>query len=152
MANPWHFLALGFGSGYSPIMPGTAGSLAAIPLLLSYLWLPTWGQILVALIACVAGISICGKTADDMKVHDHSAIVWDEVAGMLVAFIAIPLTATNLLIGFLLFRALDIIKPWPINYLDKNLDGGIGIMADDILAGAITLAGLHALQYYELLL
>ncbi|XOV77355.1 MAG: phosphatidylglycerophosphatase A [Aestuariibacter sp.] len=152
LRNPWHFLALGFGSGLSPFMPGTAGSIAAIPLVLSYLWLPVAGQLVVALIATLIGIQICDRTSRDMQVHDHSAIVWDEVAGMLLTFIAIPLTLSNLVLGFLLFRIFDIWKPWPISFLDKNLHGGLGIMLDDVVAGLFALAGLHALQFYAVVL
>lgn len=150
LKNPWHFLALGFGSGLAPAMPGTFGSLAALPILFGYLYLPTFGQIIVASFACIIGIKICGRTADDMKMHDHSAIVWDEIAGMLITFIAIPLTLSNLLLGFLLFRLFDILKPWPISYFDKQVHGGLGIMLDDIVAGCLALAGLHVLQHYQI--
>ena len=120
LKNPFHFLALGAGSGLAPFMPGTFGTLAALPLviiLLSFASLPVY--ILVTLIASVAGIWICDKTAKDMGVHDDSSIVWDEIAGMLVTMIAVPLSWQTLLAGFVLFRLFDIAKPWPISYLDK---------------------------------
>ncbi|GAC15900.1 phosphatidylglycerophosphatase A [Aliiglaciecola lipolytica E3] len=103
--------------------------------------------ILLAVIASVAGIWICGKTADDMGVHDDSSIVWDEVAGMMITMIAAPISWQTMLVGFALFRFFDILKPWPISYLDRYVHGGFGIMADDILAGIAALASLHLLLY-----
>jgi phosphatidylglycerophosphatase A len=152
LRNPVHFLALGFGSGLAPKMPGTFGTLAALPLIFvftHYLSLSVYMSI--TLIASVIGIWICGKTAEDMGVHDDSSIVWDEVAGMLIALLAVPFTWPNVLIAFLLFRFLDIVKPWPIGLLDKNLHGGLGIMLDDIAAGLVTLGVMHYLLYLEYL-
>lgn len=143
MKNPVHFLALGFGSGLVPVMPGTFGSLAAIPLLLLCMSLSTPSFIAVTLMASVVGIYLCGKTADDMQVHDHGSIVWDEIAGMFVTFLFLPLTASTLVLGFVLFRLFDILKPWPIGVIDKRLHGGTGIMLDDLLAGAMACACLH---------
>jgi phosphatidylglycerophosphatase A len=143
MKNPVHFLALGFGSGLVPVMPGTFGSLAAVPLLLLAMNLSLPSFIAVTLIASVVGIYLCGKTADDMQVHDHGSIVWDEIAGMFVTLLFLPITASTLILGFLLFRIFDILKPWPIGIIDKRLHGGMGIMLDDILAGAMACACLH---------
>lgn len=143
MKNPVHFLALGFGSGLVPVMPGTFGSLAAIPLLLLCMSLSTPSFIAITLIASVVGIYLCGKTADDMQVHDHGSIVWDEIAGMFVTFLFLPVTASSLILGFLLFRLFDILKPWPIGIIDKRLHGGTGIMLDDLLAGAMACVCLH---------
>jgi phosphatidylglycerophosphatase A len=145
--NPIHFLALGFGSGLAPKAPGTFGSLAAIPLVwlcASALSLPVY--ICVAVISCVAGIYICGKTATDMQVHDHGAIVWDEIAGMLCVFIALPITWETLVLGFILFRWLDIQKPLFIGWIDRNFDDGLGIMLDDIVAGLVACGLLHAID------
>lgn len=146
LTNPIHFLALGFGSGLSPFMPGTMGTLAAIPLVwLMASYLDSGFYLLLTSLAALIGIWICGKTAEDMQVHDHGAIVWDEVAGYMIAMIAVPLSWQNLLVAFLLFRFFDIIKPWPISWLDKTLHGGLGIMADDLLAGVFSLACLQVL-------
>ncbi|WP_026376963.1 phosphatidylglycerophosphatase A [Aestuariibacter salexigens] len=152
LKNPVHFLALGFGSGLVPVMPGTFGSLAAFPIILAMSWLPLWGYLLATLIICVAGIWICGKTAKEMQVHDHGSIVWDEVAGMAVTFIAVPLSLTNLIVGFLLFRLFDILKPWPINAFDKRIHGGTGIMLDDLAAGGLAMLVLHGLIMFSVLL
>ena len=92
MKNPVHFLALGFGSGLIPLMPGTFGSLAALPLLIPFIWLSPFALLIAAVLASVVGIYLCGKTADDMQVHDHGSIVWDEVAGILLTFLWVPLS------------------------------------------------------------
>ncbi|KXI29380.1 phosphatidylglycerophosphatase A family protein [Paraglaciecola hydrolytica] len=144
LKNPLHFLALGFGSGLAPKAPGTFGTLAALPLVyLCSVYLPFSFYLLLTVLFSIVGIWICGKTADDMQVHDDSSIVWDEVVGMLITMIAVPLNWQTLLVGFVLFRFFDIVKPWPISYLDKHVHGGFGIMADDILAGMFALACMH---------
>jgi phosphatidylglycerophosphatase A len=149
LANPIHFLALGFGSGLAPKAPGTFGTIAAIPLvcLLAYSTTLT-GYVLVTLLASLIGIWLCGKTAHDMMVHDDSSIVWDEIAGLLITMIAVPLNWQTLLLGFVLFRILDILKPWPISYLDARVHGGFGIMIDDILAGVFALILMHITLYF----
>ncbi len=147
LSHPAHFLALGFGSGLSPVAPGTMGTLVTLPLVWLLAFSGQTGYLLVTLLACVAGVWICGRTARDMGVHDHGAIVWDEVAGMLLTMIAVPVNWLTLLVGFLLFRMLDIFKPWPISYLDKHVHGGAGIMADDILAGVVACGLLHLLIF-----
>ena len=149
LANPIHFLALGFGSGLAPKAPGTFGTIAAVPLvcLLAYSTTLT-GYLLVTLIASVLGIWLCGRTAKDMMVHDDSSIVWDEIAGLLITMIAVPLSWQTLLLGFVLFRIFDILKPWPISYLDARVHGGFGIMIDDILAGMFALILMHITLYF----
>jgi phosphatidylglycerophosphatase A len=144
MANPVHFLALGFGSGLAPKAPGTFGTLAALPLVwLMSAYTPFITYLVITALTCVVGVWICGKTARDMHVHDDSSIVWDEIAGMMITMIAVPLTWQYLLAGFVLFRLFDIVKPWPIKYLDRQVHGGLGIMLDDILAGLCSLGLLH---------
>ncbi len=145
MKNPVHFCALGFGSGLIPLMPGTFGSLAAIPLIL--LLAPAGNVIFITatILSSIAGVYFCGKTATDMGVHDHGSIVWDEVAGMLLTFLFVPLSMSTLIAGFVLFRIFDILKPWPIGPVDKTVHGGLGIMLDDILAGIMACVCLHGL-------
>ncbi len=148
LANPVHFLALGFGSGLAPKMPGTFGTLAALPIvwgISSYLSLEWY--LAITILVCLSGIWICHKTAQDMQVHDDSSIVWDEVAGMLITMIAVPMSWQNLLLGFVLFRLFDIVKPWPISLLDKHVHGGFGIMIDDVVAGIFALGCLHLVLY-----
>ncbi|MBQ0756221.1 MAG: phosphatidylglycerophosphatase A, partial [Amphritea sp.] len=133
--NPVHFLAFGLGSGAAPWAPGTVGTLAAIPffLLMQPLSLFWYGVIL--LVTSLIGIYLCGKTSDDMGVHDHGGIVWDEFVGYWLTMFAAPPGWLWIIIGFVLFRVFDIIKPWPISWADKKVAGGLGIMLDDILAG-----------------
>jgi phosphatidylglycerophosphatase A len=144
LLNPVHFLAFGFGSGLAAKMPGTFGTLAALPLVVLLSHFSSFSVYLtVTILVCVLGIWICGKTAEDMGVHDDSSIVWDEVAGMLITMLAVPLSWQTVLVGFMLFRFFDILKPWPISYLDKHVHGGFGIMIDDVLAGLFALAGIQ---------
>jgi phosphatidylglycerophosphatase A len=145
LKNPVHFLALGFGSGLAAKAPGTFGTLAAIPLYLLMAQLPLAWYLGLTLLSVLAGIYICDKAAKDMGVHDHGAIVWDEVAGLLITMIAAPAGWIWLLVGFGLFRFFDIIKPWPIRCLDAKVEGGFGIMIDDVLAGVFAFIGLQIL-------
>ena len=143
LVKPTHLLALGFGSGLVPKAPGTFGTLAAIPLFLLFCGLSPLYYALVVLIVCLVGIYVCGATAKDIGVHDHGAIVWDEFAGFFITMFMIPVTWQSILAGFVIFRVLDILKPWPISIADKKLTGGFGIMFDDILAGALALIIMH---------
>jgi phosphatidylglycerophosphatase A len=143
MKNPWHLLATGFGSGLSPIIPGTMGTLASIPLYLLLVQLPLPLYLLFVAASCIIGIKICQVASDDMGVHDHGGIVWDEFAGFWITMSIVPLFNLPptewkwLLTGFVLFRFFDMVKPWPIGWLDKRVHGGLGIMLDDIVAGAM---------------
>jgi phosphatidylglycerophosphatase A len=145
LLHPAHFLGFGFGSGLIPLMPGTMGSLSAIPVIIIMSTVDIIPYMVITILAAVVGISICQKVSDDLGVHDHGSIVWDEIAGMMIVFIAIPISWHSLLIGFLLFRFFDILKPWPISFLDKNVHGGWGIMVDDLVAGVFSLLCLHAI-------
>lgn len=145
LKNPVHFLALGFGSGLLPKAPGTYGTLAAIPLFLLMAELSPISYGIAVLFSCIIGVYLCGKTAEDVGVHDHGAIVWDEFAGFFITMFMIPVSWQSILVGFILFRFFDIIKPWPISLADKKLTGGFGIMFDDILAGLFALVIMHLL-------
>ena len=119
LSNPVHFLALGFGSGLAPKAPGTFGTLAAVPLFLLMAPLSNPIYLLLLIVMSIAGIYICGKAAEDAGVPDHGAIVWDEFVGLLITMFLMPVTWQTLLVGFVLFRFFDILKPWPISYIDK---------------------------------
>ena len=149
LKNPFHFLALGFGSGLMKPAPGTWGTLAALPiyyLMAIYLHLSIDAYLSVVVISFIFGVYICGRTAKDVGEHDHSAIVWDEIVGFLITMLAVPPTLVNIVCGFILFRIFDIIKPWPIKVIDRSVDGGFGIMVDDVLAGFAACALLHLSQ------
>ena len=90
MRNPWHLLATGFGSGLSPVVPGTMGSLAAIPFWYLMTFLPWQLYSLVVMMSICIGVYLCHRTAKDMGTHDHGSIVWDEFVGMWITLMALP--------------------------------------------------------------
>lgn len=149
MRNPVHLLAFGFGSGLSPRAPGTFGTVAALPFIALFVIYPAVYLPALA-VSFVIGIWLCGRTAVDLGVHDHGGIVWDEFVGMWLTMLPLLLWAQGwsgwyLLAAFVLFRVFDILKPWPISWLDRRVHGGLGIMIDDVVAGiyaALCLWGL----------
>jgi len=143
--NPLHFFAFGFGTGALPWAPGTFGTLAAVPLYLLLRPLPLAIYLAVILIGFLLGVWLCERTSRDLGVHDHSGIVWDEIIGFLLTMAFAPPGWFWLLVGFVLFRLFDIVKPWPIRTVDRQLGGGLGIMLDDLLAA------LYALGVIELI-
>ncbi|EME3972062.1 phosphatidylglycerophosphatase A [Vibrio fluvialis] len=154
MTNPWHLLATGFGSGLSPVVPGTMGTLASVPFYLLLAQLPLTLYIVVVIAASLIGIKICQVTSDDMQVHDHGSIVWDEFAGFWITMLIVPVLQLPvfewkwLLAGFMLFRFFDMVKPWPIGWLDKRVHGGLGIMLDDLVAGVMSALALALVGYW----
>jgi len=145
LSDPVLFLAFGFGSGLARFAPGTVGTAAAIPLYWLFMQTDFIVYSVLTVIACVAGIWICGLAADKLGEHDYSGIVWDEIAGLLITLWFAPFNWLTLLAGFFLFRCFDILKPWPIKWLDQNVSGGLGIMLDDVLAGVLAAGVLHVL-------
>ena len=135
MRNPVLFLAFGFGSGLSRLMPGTMGTLAAIPVYLLYIQTNFWLYSVLTLLVMVAGVWICDAAAKKLGVHDFGGIVWDEIAGFLITMWWVPFSWYAVFLGFVFFRVFDILKPWPINWIDRKVDGGLGIMLDDVIAG-----------------
>ena len=102
MKNPVHFLAFGFGSGLAPWAPGTFGTLAALPVWYLFAQLPLWGYLLATALVIAVGPWLCGRTSRDLGVHDHSGIVWDEIAGFLVTMILVPVSLVTMVLGFAL--------------------------------------------------
>ncbi len=149
MANPVHLLATGFGSGLSAVVPGTMGTLAAVPFYLLMTQLPVtayWG---IVAIASLVGIYLCGKTSSDMEVHDHGSIVWDEFVGFWITMGVVSVVSwQSVLAGFMVFRAFDMIKPWPIKWFDQHVHGGFGIMLDDIVAGVMSAVTMFLLSHW----
>ena len=135
LKNPVHLLALGFGAGCAPKLPGTAGTLVGVLLYLLLQHLSVRYYVGLLIILFVLGIWICGRTVRDLGVHDHPAIVYDEIVGYLVTMILAPPGWFWIVSGFLLFRLFDIWKPWPIRWLDRRVKGGFGVMLDDVVAG-----------------
>ena len=146
LKDPVLFLAFGFGSGLMPRAPGTAGTLAAIPL---YLWFSQYSltvYLLLVFLVSITGVWICRQASARLGVHDHPGIVWDEIAGFLITMIPASGSWLWVAAGFVLFRLFDIWKPWPINLLDKNVHGGLGIMLDDVMAAVYALIVLQLAQ------
>lgn len=134
LTDPVLFLAFGFGSGLAKKAPGTFGTLAAIPVY--YLFAQTSFMVysVLTLVVTVVGVWICDRAAKKLDEHDFGGIVWDEIAGYLITLWFVPFSWQALLLGFVLFRFFDILKPWPIKWADKHVQGGLGIMLDDVLA------------------
>ena len=148
LKSPVHFLAFGFGSGLAKKAPGTWGTLVAIPIFLLICALPWWAYLMVTLCVTLFGIWLCGASSKALGVHDHPGIVWDEIAGFLITMIAVPVSWLTILLGFALFRLFDIWKPWPISLLDRHVDGGLGIMLDDIFAGVFAAISLQLILLF----
>ncbi len=147
LKNPIHLLALGFGIGCSPKMPGTMGTLVGILFYLPMIYLAWPVYIGVTIALFLLGIWLCEVTANHLGVHDHGGIVWDEMVGFLIAMTMIPPDWYFVILGFVLFRLFDIWKPWPISWLDGEISGGLGIMLDDVLAGIYALIMLQIIVY-----
>ena len=147
LADPVHCLALGFGSGLAPFAPGTFGSLVGLAFALALAPLGFAWNLGLTLLAVLAGVWICGESARRLGVHDHPAIVWDEIAGMMITMLAMPDAWWGAPLAFVLFRLFDITKPWPIREIDHGLGGGAGIMLDDVLAGLFAALGLTVVGY-----
>lgn len=146
LATPTGFLAFGLGSGLSPKAPGTAGSLAAMLLAAPLTALPLWLGLVALAAAFLLGVYLCGETSRRLGVHDHGGIVWDEFVGMWLVLLLVPFEVLWWLAAFVLFRFFDILKPWPIRWLDRRVSGGFGIMVDDVLAAIYALVVLAAAQ------
>ena len=134
LTDPVHILAFGFGTGLSPVAPGTVGSLLGVALAWLTLDLGMDAQIGIAVGMLLAGIWLCGESARRLGIHDHGGIVWDEIVGMYAVLIFTPFALYAWIVAFVLFRAFDIVKPWPIRDLDHRMKGGAGIMLDDLVA------------------
>ncbi|RLA25340.1 MAG: phosphatidylglycerophosphatase A [Gammaproteobacteria bacterium] len=135
LIDPVLCLAFGFGSGLAKKAPGTFGTLAAVPIYLILVQANSWMYGIATVLCSIVGIWICGIAADKLGEHDFGGIVWDEIAGLLITMWFVDFSWQNLLLGFILFRVFDIIKPWPIKWIDQKVSGGLGIMLDDVLAG-----------------
>jgi phosphatidylglycerophosphatase A len=148
LKRPACLLAYGFGSGLAPKAPGTMGTIAAIPLYLLIQDLALLPYLLILVLAFMAGIWFCQKAVDWLGQEDPSAVVWDEFVGYWVTMIAAPAGWQWLVVGFVLFRFFDILKPWPISWCDKKLHGGFGIMLDDVIAGIFAFICMQLLYFY----
>lgn len=145
LAHPAHLVAQGFGSGLSPIMPGTSGTLfgwllfAVLSLRRPELFTPGNWAILIAL-GFALGIWVCAITGRNLGAADHGSMVWDEIiAFWLVLLFITPAGFSTQCWAFIWFRFFDMVKPPPIRYFDRHIKGGFGVMWDDIVAAFYTL-------------
>lgn len=159
-----YWLGIGLGSGLPKRAAGTWGTVGGLVVAIPMLWLGFWGFLAVTVVGALVGSYICGKTSDLMGVHDDPHIVWDEWVGMWVSLLPILWLhfyddallqghQLSLLLlyfaAFVAFRFFDILKPFPIKWVDKNVSGGFGILIDDILAGLM--AGVVLIVFISVL-
>ena len=146
-SHPAHFIALGFGAGLSPVAPGTAGTLLALPL-----WWLFGGDgdpvLLLAVLTFLFGLGVwaCGVSGRHLGVADHGAMCWDEVVAFLLVLALVPEDPAWQAAAFVLFRGFDILKPPPIRQAEARFKGGFGVMFDDILAAGYTLLVLAVVK------
>ncbi|MBF0609536.1 MAG: phosphatidylglycerophosphatase A [Magnetococcales bacterium] len=138
-----NLLATWGGTGYSPKAPGTVGSLAALPLWWAISPLNPWLYGAIVLTICLLGTWAAHHYSQQENVADPKQVVIDEVVGVLITLAGVPWSWQDILAGFLLFRLFDILKPWPVGWLDRHVHGGVGIMADDVAAGILAWLVLH---------
>jgi phosphatidylglycerophosphatase A len=140
-------LATWWGTGYSPVAPGTVGTIAAIPLFLLLSLLPLYGYICGVLVIGLAASWLAGRAEQIFGEQDNQRIVIDEVMGLLVTMAAVPLTWQYLLAGVVLFRIFDVLKPPPIRLIERTVKGGYGVVFDDVLAGIYAQISLRIVLY-----
>jgi len=149
LATPAGWIACGLGSGLAPVAQGTFGSLVAILpwLLLREVSLPL--NLLVIVLGFALGVWACGMAGRALGVDDHRALVWDEFVGLWIALLPALLAPWwAIVLGFALFRLFDVWKPWPIRELDRRLHGGLGVMADDVIAGVFAAVVLGVVLHF----
>ena len=143
LSHPAHFIALGFGTGLSPLAPGTVGTLLAFPL---YALLDKWLTPLSVAIAIAIGFGVgiwaCERTGRDLGIADHSGMNWDEIVAFLGVLMLTPPGLAWQVFAFFAFRFFDVVKPPPIRHLDRTIKGGFGVMVDDAVAAFYTLLTL----------
>jgi phosphatidylglycerophosphatase A len=142
-------LATGFGSGYGPIAPGTWGSIPGVILTFGLdRWAGRWATLAGAAFFALAGVWAAGRAETILGEKDPGPVVVDEVAGQMVTLLFLPVTLPVLVAAFVLFRILDVLKPWPARRLE-SLPGGSGIMADDLMVGLYANLILHGLALWR---
>jgi len=150
--SPVMWLAFGGGTGLSPWAPGTVGTLPGLLLgwLLMTLAMPWGAAAAIGLVLAttaglfLVGIYLCGEASRRLGMDDHGGIVFDEIVGVLPLFVLLPQTWWQVALIFVWFRVFDVLKPWPINWLERRVGGGLGIMLDDLLAGVYALLATWA--------
>ncbi len=146
LRDPVHWLAFGGGVGLLPRAPGTWGTLLALAIHWLLPPVPPLAMSGVLAALFIPACWVCGASAKRLGVHDHGGIVLDEIMAMLALLVVTPRTVGWHAVAFILFRTMDIAKPWPIRELDHRLHGGVGIMLDDVLAAIYAAAVVRGLM------
>lgn len=141
------FFATGAYAGYSPAMPGTIGTLWGIGIAYFIAPWPLYGRALLTAAMFVGSVFLSGQAVGYFEKDDPSQIVIDEVSGFLIAFFYMPFTPLPVALVFILFRFFDIVKPFPINLIDKKMRGGLGITLDDAVAGVYASIAAHGVLW-----
>lgn len=136
-------LASGCGLGTLPKVPGTWGSLGALPLWFLLAWVSSGWYLLLVLLLSGFAVWIADEAGKLFLVVDSPVIVIDEIAGLMLALVGVPLSFANAVAAFLIFRFFDIVKPFPANWCEDNLPGGFGVVVDDLVAGIMTWVVMH---------
>ena len=145
LGHPAHFIALGFGTGLSPVAPGTVGTLLAFPLYaLAAQWLAPPGLAVAIAALFVVGVWACGRTGRALGAADHGGMNWDEVVAFMAVLVFAPAGFWWQAFAFVAFRFFDIAKPPPIRHFDRTVKGGFGVMLDDMVAAFYTVLVLAA--------
>ena len=146
--KPGHPVATVFGLGRLPRAPGTWASLAALPPAWGIVWAAgPWALAAAAVLLGLAGCHAAARYERETGERDAGAVVIDEVVGQWLVLATLPLELLAYALGFAAFRLFDIAKPWPVSLADRKVGGGLGIMLDDVIAGALACAALHAVRY-----
>ena len=138
LRHPAGWVATGLCTGFSPVAPGTAGSLAALLPWLALRQLPAVYCLAVIVLAFALGVWACAWVVRTQRIDDPGYAVWDEFVGQWIALTPLlwhPAGWAGIAAAFILFRIFDIWKPWPVSWADRALGGGLGVMLDDVVAG-----------------
>jgi len=142
-------IATALGAGYSPIAPGTCGTAVTVPLAFALAALPLWQYVVILIAITAIGIWAADRADRAWGTHDSGRIVIDEVAGYLTTMALVDRGHwIPLIVGFIVFRLLDITKPPPIRWLDRNIPGGFGVVLDDVAAGVLGMVIMLALDRF----
>ena len=143
LKHPIHFFSLGFGSGLLPCAPGTWGTIATFPIYYALLHVTHTTFMLAWCFLTIASVMAAEYSAYIWQTHDHPSIVCDEIVGFLLVLAYVPKTPWYAIGAFIAFRFFDIVKPWPIAWLDQSIHGGLGIVVDDLVAALYAILFMH---------
>jgi phosphatidylglycerophosphatase A len=148
--GPILFLSSGTYLGYIPFASGTFGTLWGLPIFYVLSAQTFWFQVLIIIASIGLAIYLAGQAEDFLRRKDPSQVVIDEIVGYMVTVAGMPFSWTTAISGFIIFRIMDIVKPYPIRKIDQKMPGGWGIVLDDVLAGVYCQIILRSLVYYKI--